>query len=104
MIPELKGIEMVGSERLHNPARRNAAAATPVEKRARSGGRTPVTRREFAENGVPFPPDAFGVSVVVTGEIGVRLPIRFVCGGATEKAGPEPIKGGPVELLPIHRV
>lgn len=101
VIPDLEIFEMRGAEGGEDAASGDAAAATPINERG-AGGWFPVAEREFAEKGVPFPSDAFGVGKVVGGEVGGGLPVGAVGGGAGEEAGSEAVKGGPIELVPVH--
>ena len=74
-----------------DPAARHAAAATPIQNGA--AARLPATGGEFAQDGVPLPPDALGKGRVVEGQIAFRAPVVRRSRRAIEKALPQLAKG-----------
>ena len=100
MIPNVEGVEVFRAEVGENATTGDAAAAAPVEHRARC--RAPATEAEFGKDGVPLPTDAGAIGKVVAGESGARLPVGASRGGAGKEAGAEAVEGGPVEFGPGH--
>ena len=81
-------------------ARRDAAAATPIDDVA--SRRRPTTPREFIQDVVPFPANALGERLVVALQVALAAPIILRPRAAIEKRRAEPFQRFPINSFPVH--